>query len=151
MFTRATQCMRGVLDPPVSTFSLSLYQHPFLCVLFICRFTLIINNGKDYDTVKIFGNFQVRRPPPTPSTKCDVKTHVLWYLISETHVLKCENTCFPIFLVNTILKADHVTMHGLFFEETSCGKKVLEMSITIFRHVVKNYASTSVKRGVGGV
>jgi hypothetical protein len=44
MFTRATQCMRGVLDPPVSAFSLSLYRHPFQYTLFSSRFTLIINN-----------------------------------------------------------------------------------------------------------
>jgi hypothetical protein len=44
MFTRATQCVRGVLDPPVSAFSLSLYRHPFLYTLFSSRFTLIINN-----------------------------------------------------------------------------------------------------------
>jgi hypothetical protein len=36
--------MRGVLDPPVSAFSLSLYRHPFLYTLFTSRFTLIINN-----------------------------------------------------------------------------------------------------------
>jgi hypothetical protein len=41
-----TQCVRGVLDPPVSTFSLSLYRHPFLYTLFSYRFTLIINNNK---------------------------------------------------------------------------------------------------------
>ncbi len=45
MFTRATQCVRGVLDPPVSVFSLSLYRHPFLYTLFSSRFTLIINNN----------------------------------------------------------------------------------------------------------
>jgi hypothetical protein len=45
MFTRATQCMRGVLDPPVSPFSLSLYRHPFLYTLFSSRFTLILNNN----------------------------------------------------------------------------------------------------------
>ncbi len=44
MFTLTTQCIRGVLDPPVSTFSLSLYRHPFLYTLFTSRFTLIINN-----------------------------------------------------------------------------------------------------------
>ncbi len=44
MFTRATQCVRGVLDPPFSAFSLSLYRHPFLYTLFSSRFTLIINN-----------------------------------------------------------------------------------------------------------
>jgi hypothetical protein len=44
MFTRVTQCMRDVLDPPVSTFSLSLYRHPFLYTLFSSRFTLTINN-----------------------------------------------------------------------------------------------------------
>jgi hypothetical protein len=45
MFTRATQCVRGVLDPPVSAFSLSLYRHPFLYTLFSSRFTLTINNN----------------------------------------------------------------------------------------------------------
>jgi hypothetical protein len=45
MFTRANQCVRGVLDPPVSAFSLSLYRHPFLYTLFNSRFTLIINNN----------------------------------------------------------------------------------------------------------
>ena len=38
-------CVRRVLDPPVSTFSLSLYRHPFLYTLFNSRFTLIINNN----------------------------------------------------------------------------------------------------------
>jgi hypothetical protein len=46
MFTRATQCVRDVVDPPVSVFSLSLYRHPFLYTLFTSRFTLIINNNK---------------------------------------------------------------------------------------------------------
>jgi hypothetical protein len=46
MFTRATQCERGTLDPPVSVFSLSLYRHPFLFTLCSSRFTLIINNNK---------------------------------------------------------------------------------------------------------
>ncbi len=45
MFTRATQSVRGVLDPPVSVFSLSLYRHPFLHTLFTSRFLLIINNN----------------------------------------------------------------------------------------------------------
>jgi hypothetical protein len=44
MFTSVTQCVRGVLDPPVSAFSLSLYRHPFLYTLCRSRFTLIINN-----------------------------------------------------------------------------------------------------------
>ncbi len=44
MFTHATQCMWGVLDPPVSEFSLSLYRHPFLYTLFSSHFTLINNN-----------------------------------------------------------------------------------------------------------
>jgi hypothetical protein len=42
---RSTQCVRGVLDPPVSAISLSLYRHPFLYTLFSSRFTLIINNN----------------------------------------------------------------------------------------------------------
>ena len=42
---------------------------------------------RSYDTVRIFDKFQGRCPPPTPSTKCDVKAHVLRYLISES-------TCF---------------------------------------------------------
>ena len=46
MFTRSTQCIRGVLDPPVSVFILSLHRHPFLYTLFSSRFTLIINNNK---------------------------------------------------------------------------------------------------------
>jgi hypothetical protein len=45
MFTHTTQCVRGVLDPPVSAFSLSLYRHPFIYTLFSSRFTLIINNN----------------------------------------------------------------------------------------------------------
>jgi hypothetical protein len=45
MFTHTTQCVRGVLDPPVSAFSLSLYRHTFLYTLFSSRFTLIINNN----------------------------------------------------------------------------------------------------------
>ncbi len=47
MFTHVTQCMWGVLDPPVSALSLSLYRHPFLYTLFSSRFTLIINNRKN--------------------------------------------------------------------------------------------------------
>jgi hypothetical protein len=47
MFTHATQCVRGVLDPPVSGFSLSLYRHTFLYTLVSSRFTLIINNNSD--------------------------------------------------------------------------------------------------------
>jgi hypothetical protein len=42
MFT----CVRGVLDPPVSVFSLSLHRHPFLYTHFSSRFTLIINKKK---------------------------------------------------------------------------------------------------------
>ncbi len=43
MFTHTTQCVRVVLDPPVSEFSLSLYLHPFLYTLCSSHFTLIIN------------------------------------------------------------------------------------------------------------
>ncbi len=46
MFTHTTQCIRDVLDSPVSSFSLSLYRPPFLYTLFSSRFTLIINNNK---------------------------------------------------------------------------------------------------------
>ncbi len=46
MFTLTTQCIRGVLDPPVSALSLSIYRHPFLYTLCSSRFTLIINNNK---------------------------------------------------------------------------------------------------------
>ena len=42
--------MRGVLDPPVSEFSLSLYRQPFLYTLFSSRFTLIINNNNKQST-----------------------------------------------------------------------------------------------------
>jgi len=45
----------------------------------------------------------------------------------------------------------HVVMYGLFFEKHLVVKIDFAMSITIYRHVVKNYASTLVKRGVGGV
>jgi hypothetical protein len=48
MFSRATQCVRGVLDPPVSAFSLSLYRHPFLYTLFSSRFTLIIKKQRHW-------------------------------------------------------------------------------------------------------
>ena len=41
MFTRVTQCTRDVLDPSVSTFSFSLYRHPFIYTLFTSRFTLL--------------------------------------------------------------------------------------------------------------
>jgi hypothetical protein len=37
------QCMRGVLDSPVSEFSLSLYRHPSIYILFNSLFTSIIN------------------------------------------------------------------------------------------------------------
>ncbi len=46
MFTRSTQCVRGVVDPPVSVFSLSLCRHPFLYTLFSSHFALIINNNR---------------------------------------------------------------------------------------------------------
>jgi hypothetical protein len=36
-----------------------------------------------------------------------------------------------------------VAMHGWFFEETSCGKKVLQCPSQCFDTVVKNYDSTS--------
>jgi hypothetical protein len=65
--------------------------------------------------------------------------------------LKSESTCFPIFLVGAIFKAGHVVMHGWFLEETSGGEKVLQCPSQYFDTVVKNYASTFVKRGVGGV
>ncbi len=39
----ATQCARGVLDPPVSAFSLSLYRHPFLYTL--CQYSGDIELG----------------------------------------------------------------------------------------------------------
>jgi hypothetical protein len=42
-------------------------------------------------------------------------------------------------------------MHGWFLEETSGGEKVLQCPSQYFDTVVKNYASTFVKRGVGGV
>jgi hypothetical protein len=42
MFTHTTQCVRGVLDPPVSGFSLSLYRHPFLYTLCSSLFTLLL-------------------------------------------------------------------------------------------------------------
>jgi hypothetical protein len=68
--------------------------------------------------------------------------------------MRSQITFLQVFQLKGILKAVHVAMHGLFFEKTSCGKKILQCPshyTTIFRHVVKNYASTSVKRGVGGV
>jgi hypothetical protein len=37
----ATQCMWGVLDPSVSTFSLSLYRHPSIYILFSSRFPFL--------------------------------------------------------------------------------------------------------------
>jgi hypothetical protein len=40
MFTHVTQCMWGVLDPPVSVFSLSLYRHPYIYILFTSDFDL---------------------------------------------------------------------------------------------------------------
>jgi hypothetical protein len=55
MFTHATQCMKDVLDPPVSAFSLSLYRHPFLYTLFSSRFTFIINNNKKVADISILG------------------------------------------------------------------------------------------------
>jgi hypothetical protein len=46
-FTLTTQCMCGVLDRSVSSFSLSLYRHPLIYTLFSSRFTLLINNNLD--------------------------------------------------------------------------------------------------------
>ena len=42
-------------------------------------------------------------------------------------------------------------MDGLFFEKHLVVKIDFAMSFAIYGHVVKNYVSTSVKRGVGGV
>jgi hypothetical protein len=39
-WTHTTQCMWGVLDPPVSVFGLSLYQHPSICIFFISDYML---------------------------------------------------------------------------------------------------------------
>ena len=47
----------------------------------------LVFHRRSYETIRIFDNLQGRRPPPTPSTKSDVKAHVLRYLISES-------TCF---------------------------------------------------------
>jgi hypothetical protein len=52
--------VRGVLDPPVSAFSLSLYRHPFLYTLFSSRFTLIINNNKETAAAQVH-DWVVRR------------------------------------------------------------------------------------------
>jgi len=40
MFNRTTQCMRGVLDPSVLAFRISLYRHPsIIYIFFSSRFT----------------------------------------------------------------------------------------------------------------
>jgi hypothetical protein len=56
----ATQCVRDVLDPPVSAFSLSLHRHPFLYTLFNSRFTLIINNNNNHLTHKLLKTVVLR-------------------------------------------------------------------------------------------
>jgi hypothetical protein len=68
MFTRATQCMRGVLDPPVSAFSLALYRHPFLYTLFSSWFTLIINNKNFNNNNNKYGNIVLTIKNYNPST-----------------------------------------------------------------------------------
>jgi hypothetical protein len=65
MFNRATQCIRGVLDPPVSVFSLSLYRHPFLYTLFSSHFTLIINNN--YHKIRKYRDDCNNNPPSSVS------------------------------------------------------------------------------------
>jgi hypothetical protein len=45
--------MRGVLDPSVWVFSLSLYRHPFIYTLFSSHFTLIKNNSPPWQSVPI--------------------------------------------------------------------------------------------------
>jgi hypothetical protein len=50
--------------------------------------------------------------------------------------------------LKSIFKVAHVVMNGLFFEKHLVVKIDFGMSVTIPRRVVKNYASTSVKRGV---
>ncbi len=75
MFTRVTQCIRGVLDPPVSVFSLSLYRHPFLYTLFSSRFTLIININFRVQSLII----------PAPTFMCSLtvkKSSSRWHIVS---------------------------------------------------------------------
>ncbi len=63
--------MRGVLDPLVSAFSLSLYRHPFLYTLFRSRFTLIINNP--------FQPYWLSRVESRPVTKhVTLRLHLQW-------------------------------------------------------------------------
>jgi hypothetical protein len=100
MFTRATQCVRGVLDPPVSAFSLSLYRHPFLYTLFSSRFTLIINNNHIDQSLndaaadkirKYRADYNNRTPsvvsciPPIPSTSVRLHTEFVRLLFLQAH------------------------------------------------------------------
>jgi hypothetical protein len=58
--------MWGVLDPPISVFSLSLYRHPFLYTLFTSRFTLIINNNTILTSLCVLSSKRfVHDPAPT--------------------------------------------------------------------------------------
>jgi hypothetical protein len=53
--------MRGVTDPSVSAFSLSLYRHPFIYTLFSSRFTLIINHRFSSNTLSALLNATAER------------------------------------------------------------------------------------------
>ncbi len=107
MFTRATQCVRGVLDPPVSAFSLSLYRHPFLYTLFSSRFTLIINNKKCFPAVSFCETTRTRLTiclpaqrvrgvldPPVSAFSLSMYRHPFLYTLFNSHFTLIINNSF---------------------------------------------------------
>ena len=91
------------------------------------------DHGRGYGTVKIFCNFQDMCPPPTPSTKCNVKTHVLRYLISDSTCFEKWKHMFFDFPSERNFQSGHMDMHGLFLEKTSCRKKILQCPSRYFQ------------------
>ncbi len=62
MFTRATQCVWDVLDPPVSVFSLPLYRHPFFYIHSLTLSLLSYNKQPSVFKDKSFLFFQIPQP-----------------------------------------------------------------------------------------
>ncbi len=119
MASSTIQCVRGVLDPPVSVFSLSLYRHPFLYTLFTSRFTLIINNN-----CKIKLGVPLRRAAfPVPTLLAHAYTQVYRFSqpklahvaeLRETDVSKCvwqQGWCFWTLTLPVPTLLAHVCTH----------------------------------------
>ncbi len=83
---------------------------------------------------KDFWQFTVSRPPPTPSTKCDIKAHVLRYLISESTCFEKWNDMFSDFPFRVQWNSAPKTQNNLFYQGLFCPhrhevRKSLSLSI----------------------